>query len=392
MQNLTNQIFDREKLATIRRWWIDIDKINLLLVVGLILFGFIMTVSSSTAIAKRIEVDKFYFIKKQFMFIIIGISIIIIISSLEYNQIKKFSYIGIVIAFILLISVFLFGSSAKGSKRWITLMGFTLQPSELAKTFFVMANALLLDKFSNLAMLKRYTLSFGLFFLLVALVAIQPDIGMSFSFTILWLLQIFLDGIWLFLIIILALFSLIGAIIAYITFPHVRERLTSFISSESGKNYQAERSIDGFVNGGLFGTGPGNGVVKSYIPDAHTDFIFAVIGEEYGIISCILLIFIFLYLITRIINKIRLENDRFIYLALSGLIFQFAIQLAINIAVSLKLLPTKGMTLPFISYGGSSMIAMSICFGLILAFTKKTYHKNLDYGNVNLIVSSQIKD
>ena len=145
MQNLTNQIFDREKLATIRRWWMDIDKINLLLVVGLILFGFIMTVSSSTAIAKRIEVDKFYFIKKQFMFIIIGISIIIIISSLEYNQIKKFSYIGIVIAFILLISVFLFGSSAKGSKRWITLMGFTLQPSELAKTFFVMANAVLLD-------------------------------------------------------------------------------------------------------------------------------------------------------------------------------------------------------------------------------------------------------
>ena len=122
----------------------------------------------------------------------------------------------------------------------------------------------------------------------MALVAIQPDIGMSFSFTILWLLQIFLDGIWLFLIIILALFSLIGAIIAYITFPHVRERLTSFISSESGKNYQAERSIDGFVNGGLFGKGPGNGVVKSYIPDAHTDFIFAVIGEEYGIISCIL--------------------------------------------------------------------------------------------------------
>ncbi len=381
---MQNQHFDRNTLGPITKWWIDIDKINFLLVFGIIIFGLMMTATSSPAIAKRIAVDKFFFLEKQLIFSAIALILLVTISFLDQEQIKIFAIVGLGAAILLLIAVLLFGLEAKGAKRWIHIAGLTLQPSEFSKTFFIIFNAFILQKYHAERWTLKYGISAGLYLIIVALLILQPDFGMTITLTAMWIAQLFVYGIPMMIIAIIACLGVLGAITAYIALPHVEDRINKFLDTD-GKNYQVERSIDAFTNGSFFGTGPGNGVVKKFIPDAHTDFIFAVIGEEYGVLSCTMIVIIFAYLITRIVKRALDEENMFVYLSLFGLMMQFTIQVIVNICVSLRLLPAKGMTLPFISYGGSSMIAMAICFGLVLAFTKRKYHREVDYGNLKLI-------
>lgn len=380
----SSNIFDRRYLNFFKRWWLDIDKINFLLVLAIICFGLIMTTSSSPAIARKLEVEKFFFLKKQMVFAFLAIFLLIVISFLDRQKIKLLSIAGIFGALIFLILVLTFGSEAKGAKRWISILGFTLQPSEFAKTFFVVFNALILQRFANKGFLLKYGISSAIFLAIVFLLIMQPDFGMTITFTVLWSVQLFLNGIPLFVVYTLSILGIFVVIGAYLYLPHVEDRINRFLDS-SEQNYQVERSIDAFVNGSFLGQGPGNGVVKQFIPDAHTDFIFAVISEEYGIIFAASILIFFSYLITRIIKRALDEEDMFIYLSLCGLMMQFTMQVIVNTGVSLGLLPTKGMTLPFISYGGSSMVSMAICFGFILALTKKKYHRDVDYGNVKMI-------
>lgn len=381
---MQNQLFDRNSLSAIKKWWIDIDKINFMIIIGIMIFGLMMTASSSPAIAKRIDVDKFFFLKKQVIFFTIALILVVTISFLNQDNIKLFALIGIAVSLFLLIVVLFFGIEAKGAKRWMSVAGFTLQPSEFAKTFFVIFNAYLLQRFANQRFLYKYGVSLILLLSLTVLLLLQPDFGMTITMFVLWASQLFVYGLPMIIVIIVAVFAVFGAIGAYLVFPHVEDRINKFLDTD-GKNYQVERSIDAFNNGSFLGVGPNNGVVKNFIPDAHTDFIFAVIGEEYGVLTCMLVVLVFAYLITRIIKYCLDEENMFIYLSLFGLMIQFSMQMIVNVGASLHLLPAKGMTLPFISYGGSSMISISICFGLILAFTKRKYHKNVDYGNLKLI-------
>lgn len=381
---MNHQHFDRNSLSPITRWWIDIDKINVIIVCCIIIFGLMMTATSSAAIAKRIDVEKFFFLKKQIIFVCIALILLVAISFLDQEYIKFFAIIGLGMTILLLIAVLFFGLEAKGAKRWIYIAGFTLQPSEFAKTFFIIVNAYLLQKYHNAKWTLKYGISGALYAIIVVLLILQPDFGMTLTLTAMWIAQLFIYGMPMLIIFIAGFFAVIGAITAYIALPHVEDRINKFLDSD-GKNYQVERSIDAFVNGSFTGTGPGNGVVKKFIPDAHTDFIFAVIGEEYGALTCAMIILLFAYLITRIVKRALDEENMFIYLSLFGLMMQFTIQVIVNIGVNLRLLPAKGMTLPFISYGGSSMISMAICFGLILAFTKRKYHRDVDYGNLKLI-------
>ena len=380
----SNSIFDRRHLNFIKKWWLDIDKVNFMIVLSIMIFGLMMTASSGSAIAKRIDVDKFFFLKKQLFFFFIAIFLLATISFLDQEKIKFFALFGLMASIALLCLVLVFGVEAKGSKRWISILGFTLQPSEFSKTFFVIFNAFLLHRFYREKWQIKYGFSAALFFMLALLLILQPDFGMTIIFAALWSVQVFLAGIPLYFIVAIAGFAVFGGFGAYFALPHVQDRINRFINSDE-KNYQVERSLDAFVNGSFFGEGPGNGVVKNFIPDAHTDFVFAVIAEEYGLLSCIILLVVFSYLITRIVRRALDEEDRFVYLSLCGLMMQFTMQVIINIGVSLRLFPTKGMTLPFISYGGSSMMSMAICFGLILALTKRKYHRNVDYGNIKLI-------
>lgn len=380
----SHNIFDRRHLNLIKKWWLDIDKVNFVIVLAIIVFGLMMTASSGSAIAKRINVDKFFFLKKQLVFAAIALCLLVIISFFDQEKIRLFALFGLGISIIFLLLVLLFGAQVKGAKRWISLFGFTLQPSEFAKTFFVVFNAFLLHRFYKEKWYIKYGISAGLFLFIILLLILQPDLGMTIIFTALWAVQIFLCGVpWIFIVGIGGI-VVFGALGAYLTFPHFQNRINSFLDADE-KNYQVERSFDAFVNGSFFGKGPGNGVVKNFIPDAHTDFVFAVVGEEYGIFSCAMIIIIFTYLITRIVKRALDEENMFVYLSLCGLMMQFTMQVIVNIGVSLKLFPTKGMTLPFISYGGSSMMSMAICFGLILALTKRKYHKDVDYGNLKLI-------
>lgn len=384
MQINNNRFFNRNSLNLVARWWLDIDKINFLLITGVIIFGLIITANSSPAIAKKIGVDKFFFVKKQVIFAIIAFFLLIFISFLNQEHIKILAIIGTLASVLMLIMVLVFGFEIKGSKRWFSFLGFAVQPSEFAKTFFVVINAYILQKFSDNNFVFRYGVSASIFIIIGWLLILQPDFGMTLTLSILWATQLFIFGLPFVFIVICGVFAIMGIIMAYLFLPHVEDRVNRFLDFDS-KNYQVERSLDAYVNGGFLGKGQGNGVVKNFIPDAHTDFVFAVIGEELGILTCILFILVFVYLITRIVKRALDEENLFVYLALFGLMMQFTMQIIINIGVSLRLFPTKGMTLPFISYGGSSMIAMAICFGLILALTKRKYHLDVDYGNLRLI-------
>jgi cell division protein FtsW len=379
-----SQPFDRQKLNFLKRWWIDIDKINFIIIISIIIFGLVMTASSSPAIAKRIDVDKFFFLKKQLIFAIIATFCLVGISFLNQAQIKIFCLFGLFGTILLLILVLATGLEAKGAKRWLVIAGFTLQPSEFAKTFFIVFNAYLLQRFNYRNWQLKYGISAGLYLVIAVLLMMQPDFGMTLSLTILWLAQLFIYGIPLLIVLGFAALGGVGIFLAYLTFPHVADRIHKFLDA-GHKNYQVERSTDAFINGSFFGRGPGNGVVKKFIPDAHTDFVFSVIGEEFGIVTCAVIILVFAYLITRIIKRAMEEENLFVYLSLCGLMMQFTLQVIVNIGVSLAMLPTKGMTLPFISYGGSSIISMALCFGLILSFTKKKYHKNLNSNLVDFI-------
>ena len=375
MNNSSNKynFFDRRNLNFFKSWWLDIDKINFTIVVILIALGLIFTTTSSHVVAKKIDVDRLFFIKKQLVFACLSLCLVIVISFLQKEQIRFLAILGIGCSIFLLLLVLLVGSKIKGATRWLNFAGFNLQPSEFAKTFFIIFHSYCFAKLSVYSAKTQYFCSFFLLAIFVSLLYLQPDFGMIISFVAIWATQLFLYGIPLFVVFSLFILFVLGSVITYLTLPHVEDRINRFLDA-SQKNYQVERSLDAFQNGSFLGKGMGNGVVKKFVPDVHTDFIFASIAEEFGILFCIFIILLFIYLIARIVYKALSEKDFFIYLSLCGLMVQFTMQVIVNIGVSLGLFPTKGMTLPFISYGGSSMLATGIAFGLILAFTKKKYH------------------
>lgn len=376
-------VFDRRRLNLVKKWWLDIDKINFLLIFSLITFGLMMAFSSSPAIAKKISTDNLFFIKKQIFFVFVAIATITFLSFFDKQQIKIASILGVLVCVGLLVLVLIFGSEAKGAKRWIMLLGFNLQPSEFTKVFFLVFNAFLLQKLREHKWFIKYGVSAFLYLLIAGLLILQPDFGMTLIVTLLWTIQLFIFGLPLILIVLMGCMGVVGGIVAYLSLPHVADRINKFLNLNE-KNYQVERSVDAYINGGFFGTGPGNGLVKKYIPDAHTDFIFAVVAEEFGLITCLFLMVIFLIIITRVIKRVMVEEDLFVRLAVIGLISEIALQTIINIGVSIGMMPTKGMTLPFISYGGSSIIAISIGFGMILSLTKKKYNDKINYDNISL--------
>ena len=368
-------MFNREKLNFLTRWWFSIDKVTLFIVAGLMLFGIVTVASSSPAVASRIGASKLFFIHKHFVFVSFSAFLILLISLINKEKLKEVSIIGMGLVILLLIAVQLFGTPIKGSKRWLFIFGVSLQPSEIIKPFFVVFNAFILEKLYDD---KRKFLIVSIpYVIILILLFMQPDIGMSILITILFCAQLFLAGLALSWIYLMGFLGAVFITVSYIFIPHVTERINRYIGmlfgDASGKNYQVEKSIEGIKHGGFLGQGPVEGQVKNYIPDAHTDFIFSVIGEEFGFIFCLFLIFIFFFMAIRILVRNLEEENLFTYLSVSGLSLQLILQVSINIGVTMGILPTKGMTLPFISYGGSSLIGMGICVGMIMSFTRNTY-------------------
>ena len=265
------------------------------------------------------------------------------------------------------------GTEIKGSKRWISLGFIAIQPSEFIKPFFAVVTAIILMQRHINSEFPSFKLSFLLYLTIVGLLALQPDLGMAITISAIWGGQMFLAGLSMLWILCLTVGGVVGLVAAYTFLPHVTVRVNSFLDPDASENYQIKKSIEAFINGGISGTGPGEGTVKQHLPDSHTDFIFAVVGEELGMIVGLLVILLFAFIVIRGLWRVSKVGNLFAILSVSGLILQLGFQAVVNIGVTLHLLPTKGMTLPFISYGGSSILSVSIITGMILALTRKRY-------------------
>jgi cell division protein FtsW len=366
-------IYNKDKKNLFDSWWNSIDRLTLLMLISLIIFSMVMVSTASPAVADRIGVESFFFIRKQFVYLTIAIFMMVAISFLSLENIKRFALIVFILCLISLVMVLLIGTEVKGSKRWLYLAGISLQPSEITKPVFAVETAYILSVNYNNIEYFNFKLSAVIYGILVILLILQPDFGMVVTVSTVWGGQLFLAGLSIMFILAIVTFAITGVIGAYCYLPHVTKRIDSFLSPDKSENYQIKKSLEAFLNGGVLGKGPGEGTVKQSLPDSHTDFIFAVIGEEFGAIVCFIVILIFAFIVIRGIVRVMYKNDKFVILATSGLLMQFGFQAMINIGVALHMFPTKGMTLPFISYGGSSIIATSIGMGMVLAMTKKRY-------------------
>ncbi len=296
----------------------------------------------------------------------------VLLSTLSPEMLKRFFILCFSAVILLMLYTLLWGAEVKGAKRWIYILGISIQPSEFAKPCFSVINAMFLSL--QVSLKCKIILSFALYMGIAFLMILQPDFGMSVVLGAIWCGQIFMSELPMKFIILIGCLLLIGALVSFVTFPHIQNRFYSFLNPEQSENFQINKSLEAFGNGGVTGVGLGNGSVKNIIPDAHTDFIFAVAGEELGGIFCVIILLAFLFIIMKSIKNLAKQNDKFMSIAGYGLILQLTMQVIINVSVTLNLLPTKGMTLPFISYGGSSALANGLVVGALLSLTRTRYN------------------
>jgi len=354
----------------INRWWKVIDQQTIIAMVILLAFSLMLVTTASPAVANRIGLTDNYFSSRHVVFLALAVIIILTFSLLDKKWIRRLAIFGFLGSLLMLVLVKFYGFEVKGATRWINIGGFSYQPSEFMKPFFAVVTGWILS-LHYYEEFPSFKVCFILFVSVAALLIIQPDFGMLVMVSAVFGIQLFVAGlpiIWLFIAIFASVFGSIGA---YLLLPHVASRINRFLDPVNSENYQVTRSLEAFESGGLYGKGPGEGSVKQFLPDSHTDFIFAVAGEEFGAIICLMIIITFAYIVIRILANLLHEDDKFIQIAAIGIISQFGLQAVINMGVSLNLLPTKGMTLPFISYGGSSTLAISIGIGMLLGLTKR---------------------
>ena len=354
----------------IKRWWKVIDQQTIIAMVILLAFSLMLVTTASPAVANRIGLTDNYFSSRHLVFLTLAVIIILTFSLLDKKWIRRLAILGFLGSLVMLVLVKFYGFEVKGATRWINIGGFSYQPSEFMKPFFAVVTGWILSLHYH-EDFPSFKVCFMIFLCVAALLIIQPDFGMLVMVSAVFGIQLFVAGlpiIWLFIAIFAAVFGSIGA---YLLLPHVASRINRFLDPVNSENYQVTRSLEAFESGGLYGKGPGEGSVKQFLPDSHTDFIFAVAGEEFGAVICLMIIITFAYIVIRILANLLHEDDKFIQIAAIGIISQFGLQAVINMGVSLNLLPTKGMTLPFISYGGSSTLAISIGMGMLLGLTKR---------------------
>lgn len=355
---------------TLRRWLWALDGITFLLLLLIMAIGMLLITTASPSVAERLKLPSFYFVHRQLIFLIIATSIILITVSLKEKTMQRLAVIGFIACITMMIVVLFIGEEVKGAKRWITVLGVSIQPSEILKPFFIyIIGSILAEKFLR-QNFPGFAVAFLVYSLSCTLLILQPDFGMVITYTVVFVGQLFLAGLSLWWVFGAIICAAAGGIAAYTMLPHVARRVNLFLNPETSENFQVEKSLESYISGGLLGKGPGEGIVKTHLPDSHTDFIFAVAGEELGAIVSMFIIFAFLAVIIRSITILLKQRDLMSVYAGSGVVILFALQSVFNIGVTLHLFPTKGMTLPFISYGGSSAVSYAICFGMLLQLTK----------------------
>ena len=359
------------------QWWKNIDKsifliISLLFVIGL----FFSLVSTSLIASDKLDTNSYFFFFKHLIYIFIGIFIIFIFSSLKTNQLFRYSYFLFFITLFALLLVPIVGVEVKGSKRWIDLFFLPrFQPIELLKPFFIIMISTILCSVRTSNIYLKYLLSTILVSIIVLFLIMQPDIGQTLLVIFSWAVLIFTSGVNIFLLFglsTIAIISLVYLIMYVPKFDYIQGRIFSFFNRDTGThNFQSDKAIESITSGGFFGKGIGEGTLKNRVPEAHTDYIISVISEEFGVVAIILILLLFLIFIYMVFKKINFEKDDKIKLVLIGCVSLILMQATIHIGVNIRLFPTTGMTLPFLSYGGSSIISISIISGIILNLTKR---------------------
>lgn len=359
---------DRSRLA---EWWFTVDHTLVAAILSLVVAGLVLSLAASPAVAEKKGYATYYFVVRHFLFATAGVAVMLMVSLFDRVTVRRFALALFAVSILALVMVAFAGVEVNGARRWLKFAGYSLQPSEFVKPAFAVLMAWLFAQAQTrpdmpalaIAMLTGVTLG--------VLLVVQPDVGQTLLVGAVWGALFFLSGQPIVAAAGLAGVGALGLGAAYNIFPHVAQRIDRFLTPGASENTQVARAMQSFQEGGFFGRGPGEGTIKTVLPDAHTDFIFAVVAEEYGVIACLALLALFAFIVLRAMAAASRESDAATRLAIQALALLFGLQALINMAVNVGLLPAKGMTLPFISIGGSSTIAISITLGLILALTRR---------------------
>lgn len=352
-------------------WWWTVDRLTIGAIGALMLIGVVLSLAASPPVAGRLGLDPFFFVNRHIVFLFPTVAILIGVSFLSPRQIRRLSVFVFAISLIMVAATPYLGVEIKGAKRWLVILGVNIQPSEFLKPAFVIIVAWLFGESAKRPDMPANAMSLALLLAVVSLLVIQPDFGQTMLIVMVWSALFFMAGmrvIWVFGIAGAAGF---GLLTAYFTVPHVARRIQRFLDPASGDTFNIDIATESFMRGGWFGQGPGEGTVKRLLPESHTDFVFSVAAEEFGVALCLALVTLFAFIVLRSLLRAMRNEDPFSRFAAAGLTMLFATQSAINMAVNLHLIPAKGMTLPFISYGGSSMISLAYGMGMLLALTRE---------------------
>jgi cell division protein FtsW len=363
-------MFSRAEKTPLAEWWWSIDRELLGALVMLLACGMVLSFGASPAVAERIGLDEWYFVLRHAMFCLLAIPVMVVTSLLSQRQVRFAALAALVVMTILLWATLHFGTEVKGARRWISIVGWSVQPTEFVKPAFAVIGAWLFSEYMIHRNVPGRTLATVLMLGIVSALLLQPDLGQTALVIATWAVLLFFSGIswW----VIIGLGGAAGGLLfgAYTLFPHFASRINSFINPEEGNTYQVDRALESLAEGGWFGRGPGESVANKLIPDAHADFVFSAAAGEFGILFCLGLVGLIGFIAIRAMIAAQRQTSLFARLAASTLAVQFAMQSGINLAVNLNLMPAKGMTLPFVSYGGTSMLAVAFGMGLMLALTR----------------------
>lgn len=380
---MSGHMFSRTDKTIWGRWWWTIDRPLLAALLTLMGFGMILVAAASPPVATRIGLDQYHFIIRHLVVMVPALILMIGISLLDLKNLWRLATIILGIGIVMMVVVLATGMEIKGAQRWLQLPGLSLQPSEFVKPAFAVVAAWLISKQKDNPVFPGYMIAGGVFFLVITLLLMQPDVGMTIVTFCILCTEIFLAGLSIWIVVAAGVVGAVCFVLGYFALPHMRSRIDRFLDPASGDTFQVDRALEAFRHGGLFGTGPGQGTVKLSIPDAHSDFIFAVAGEELGFVFLAILLAVLAFIILRGFNRVMDSDNVFVILATGGLLVMFGIQALVHIGSNLHMIPTKGMTLPFISYGGSSLLAISVTMGMVLALTRRQPKTSVSRGSLS---------
>jgi cell division protein FtsW len=361
----------RAQPTPLSEWWRTVDRLTLAALGGLMLGGIVLCLAASPPVAARLGLDPFHFVNRQVFFLAPAAAVLVATSFLAPREIRQLALVVFVVSLILVAATPYFGAEIKGAKRWLVILGVNAQPSEFLKPAFVILIAWLFGESGRRPEMPANTIALVLLVVVISLLVLQPDFGQTMLITLVWGALFYMAGMRFIWMVGLGATAAVGLTAAFYTVPHVAQRINRFLDPASGDTFNIDIATESFVRGGWFGRGPGEGTIKRILPEGHTDFVFAVAAEEFGVILCLILVALFAFIVIRALIKAMRNSDPFIRFAAAGLAILFGLQSTINMAVNLHLMPAKGMTLPFVSYGGSSLISLAYGMGMLIALTRE---------------------